>query len=116
MPRDGLPRAALDDSAPGGRKVFSRRLTVIGVTLRPSDGRESAVSAPIVVHFVSDPVARRDNKPQQGARDSPAACRCAVELLTLEAWPALAAPKETGRTFEENARLKAEYYAEATAS
>ena len=37
-----------------------------------------------------------------------------VELLTLEAWPALAAPKETGRTFEENARLKAEYYAEAT--
>ena len=37
-----------------------------------------------------------------------------VELLTLDAWPELAAPKETGRTFEENARLKAEYYAEAT--
>ena len=37
-----------------------------------------------------------------------------VELVTLEAWPTLTAPDETGRTFEENARLKAEYYAAAT--
>jgi len=38
----------------------------------------------------------------------------AVELVTLDAWPALAAPEETGRTFEENARAKARYYATAT--
>jgi XTP/dITP diphosphohydrolase len=38
----------------------------------------------------------------------------AVEILTLEAWPALPAPEETGRTFQENARLKAQYYARAT--
>jgi XTP/dITP diphosphohydrolase len=38
-----------------------------------------------------------------------------VELVTLDAWPELTAPDETGRTFEENARLKAEYYAAATA-
>jgi XTP/dITP diphosphohydrolase len=37
-----------------------------------------------------------------------------VEILTLDAWPALPAPEETGRTFEENARLKAQYYARAT--
>jgi XTP/dITP diphosphohydrolase len=37
-----------------------------------------------------------------------------IELVTLDAWPALAAPEETGRTFEENARLKARYYAAAT--
>jgi XTP/dITP diphosphohydrolase len=37
-----------------------------------------------------------------------------IELVTLEAWPDLAAPEETGRTFEENAQLKARYYAEAT--
>lgn len=35
----------------------------------------------------------------------------AVELLTLDAWPDLVAPEETGRTFEENARVKALYYA-----
>jgi XTP/dITP diphosphohydrolase len=37
-----------------------------------------------------------------------------IELVTLDAWPALAAPEETGRTFEENARSKARYYAAAT--
>jgi XTP/dITP diphosphohydrolase len=37
-----------------------------------------------------------------------------IELVTLDAWPALAAPEETGRTFEENARLKARHYATAT--
>jgi len=38
----------------------------------------------------------------------------AVELTTLDEWPDLAAPEETGRTFEENARGKALYYAGAT--
>jgi len=37
-----------------------------------------------------------------------------LELVTLDAWPALASPEETGRTFEENARQKALYYAAAT--
>jgi XTP/dITP diphosphohydrolase len=37
-----------------------------------------------------------------------------VELATLDDWPAIAAPDETGRTFEENAREKALYYAAAT--
>ena len=37
-----------------------------------------------------------------------------VELVTLDRWPELAAPEETGATFEENARLKARYYAGAT--
>ena len=37
-----------------------------------------------------------------------------LRLLTLDEWPALAAPEETGRTFEENARAKALYYAAAT--
>ena len=37
-----------------------------------------------------------------------------IELVTLEAWPKLEAPEETGRTFEENARAKALYYADAT--
>lgn len=37
-----------------------------------------------------------------------------VELVTLDAWPHIPAPEETGRTFEENARLKAQYYAHAT--
>jgi XTP/dITP diphosphohydrolase len=37
-----------------------------------------------------------------------------VEIVTLAAWPALDAPEETGRTFEENARLKAMYYASHT--
>jgi XTP/dITP diphosphohydrolase len=36
------------------------------------------------------------------------------ELLTLDAWPHVTAPDETGRTFEENARAKALYYAAAT--
>ena len=36
------------------------------------------------------------------------------ELVTLAGWPGLAAPEETGRTFEENARQKALYYAAAT--
>ena len=36
------------------------------------------------------------------------------ELVTLSSWPHLTAPEETGRTFAENARLKARYYAEAT--
>jgi XTP/dITP diphosphohydrolase len=37
-----------------------------------------------------------------------------LELVTLEASPHVAAPEETGQTFEENARLKALYYAAAT--
>jgi XTP/dITP diphosphohydrolase len=37
-----------------------------------------------------------------------------VELITLAGWPDLAVPEETGRTFEENARGKALYYARAT--
>ena len=37
-----------------------------------------------------------------------------VELITLDRWPGLPAPDETGATFEENARLKALYYAGAT--
>jgi XTP/dITP diphosphohydrolase len=36
------------------------------------------------------------------------------ELVTLDAWPELVPPEETGRTFEENARLKALYYAHAS--
>jgi XTP/dITP diphosphohydrolase len=38
----------------------------------------------------------------------------AAELISLDAWPALDPPEETGRTFEENARQKALYYASAT--
>jgi XTP/dITP diphosphohydrolase len=38
----------------------------------------------------------------------------AVSLVTLADWPGIAPPEETGRTFEENARLKALYYAEHT--
>jgi XTP/dITP diphosphohydrolase len=37
-----------------------------------------------------------------------------IELVTLDAWPALAPPEETGRTFEENARSKARYYTTAS--
>jgi XTP/dITP diphosphohydrolase len=37
-----------------------------------------------------------------------------IELLTLDRWPAVVAPEETGRTFEENSRAKAMYYARAT--
>ncbi len=37
-----------------------------------------------------------------------------VEIITLDGWPELEAPEETGSTFEENARLKAAYYAAAT--
>lgn len=37
-----------------------------------------------------------------------------VELVTLDAWPRLTAPEETGKTFDENARAKALYYAAAT--
>jgi XTP/dITP diphosphohydrolase len=37
-----------------------------------------------------------------------------LELVTLDGFPALPAPEETGRTFEENARQKARYYAPAT--
>jgi XTP/dITP diphosphohydrolase len=36
------------------------------------------------------------------------------ELITLDEWPDLIAPEETGRTFEENARAKALYYAKGT--
>jgi XTP/dITP diphosphohydrolase len=36
------------------------------------------------------------------------------ELITLDEWPDLIAPEETGRTFEENARAKALYYANGT--
>jgi XTP/dITP diphosphohydrolase len=38
----------------------------------------------------------------------------AVELITLSGWPDVAAPEENGHTFEENARIKALYYADAT--
>jgi XTP/dITP diphosphohydrolase len=37
-----------------------------------------------------------------------------LELTTLDAWPQVETPPETGRTFEENARAKALYYAAAT--
>jgi XTP/dITP diphosphohydrolase len=37
-----------------------------------------------------------------------------VELVSLEQFPAVAEPEETGETFGENARLKALYYAAAT--
>jgi XTP/dITP diphosphohydrolase len=37
-----------------------------------------------------------------------------VDIVTLAQWPHVAAPEETGRTFEENARAKALYYAAAT--
>ena len=36
------------------------------------------------------------------------------DLLTLARWPAVEAPEENGKTFAENARLKALYYANAT--
>src|SRR5580765_4863610 len=34
-----------------------------------------------------------------------------VSLVTLADWPDIVPPEETGRTFAENARLKALYYA-----
>ena len=37
-----------------------------------------------------------------------------VELIGLDALPHVAEPEETGRTFQENARLKAYYYADAS--
>lgn len=37
-----------------------------------------------------------------------------VDLITLDAWPSRQVPEETGQTFEQNARAKAEYYARAT--
>jgi XTP/dITP diphosphohydrolase len=37
-----------------------------------------------------------------------------VELISLEQFPGIEEPKETGATFAENARLKALYYAEQT--
>jgi XTP/dITP diphosphohydrolase len=37
-----------------------------------------------------------------------------LEIITLAGWPDVVAPEETGSTFEENARLKALYYAAAT--
>ena len=37
-----------------------------------------------------------------------------VEIVTLAGWPGVAAPPETGTTFEENARAKGLYYAAAT--
>jgi XTP/dITP diphosphohydrolase len=36
------------------------------------------------------------------------------DIVTLREWPHVAAPEETGRTFEDNARAKALYYAGAT--
>ena len=36
------------------------------------------------------------------------------DIVTLRDWPDVAAPEETGLTFEENARAKALYYAAAT--
>ena len=37
-----------------------------------------------------------------------------VRIVTLVDYPCVAAPEETGRTFAENARAKANYYAQAT--
>jgi XTP/dITP diphosphohydrolase len=37
-----------------------------------------------------------------------------LQLVTLAAYPGVAAPEEAGRTFEDNARAKAVYYAAAT--
>src|SRR5262245_34373627 len=37
-----------------------------------------------------------------------------VELVTLDTLPPIAAPEETGKTFEENARAKALYYSAAS--
>ena len=37
-----------------------------------------------------------------------------VDLVTLADWPEIPVPEETGRTFAENARLKALYYARQT--
>lgn len=37
-----------------------------------------------------------------------------LTLVTLEGWPDLKSPEETGRTFAENARQKALYYSAAT--
>ena len=37
-----------------------------------------------------------------------------VDMLALDAFPPIQEPEETGSTFEENARLKARYYAAAT--
>jgi XTP/dITP diphosphohydrolase len=37
-----------------------------------------------------------------------------IDLIALAEWPAILAPEETGRTFEDNARAKARYYAQAT--
>ena len=36
------------------------------------------------------------------------------DIVTLERWPDVVAPDETGNTFDENARAKAEHYARAT--
>src|SRR5262245_42764421 len=41
--------------------------------------------------------------------------RLPVEIVTLAAWSSVGSPEETGETFEENARIKALYYAAATA-
>ena len=40
--------------------------------------------------------------------------RAAVDIVTLDGWPDLAAPEEAGATFEDNARAKALYYGAAT--
>ena len=37
-----------------------------------------------------------------------------LELVSLDAFPGIAEPEETGATFADNSRLKAMYYAEAT--
>jgi XTP/dITP diphosphohydrolase len=37
-----------------------------------------------------------------------------VDLASLDGWPPLVPPEETGATFDENARQKARYYAAAT--
>src|SRR5947207_9897293 len=38
----------------------------------------------------------------------------AFDLVTLDRWPDIQAPDETGRTFDDNARVKALYYAGCT--
>ena len=37
-----------------------------------------------------------------------------LDIVTLASWPDVTAPEETGATYQENARLKAKYYARAT--
>jgi XTP/dITP diphosphohydrolase len=48
------------------------------------------------------------------SRHTPGGAEPPVELVSLEQFPGLVEPEETGETFAENARLKALFYADAT--